>query len=174
MNNKNDLIGPLQDPWEKWILKKAIEEQRFRLQKERKSELFKHQEQLRSETEKKRDKKIEEVYSKWLVEKRRGLARKAGERERLECATRLEMEQKEKLMETKSREKFREWASSKEEADRLTASLNKRTEERDNQIRRVSRLRAAEAYELWLIEHPFKLIPNPSYVNPQAWDDNTD
>ena len=174
MSETSGVIGPIQDPWEKWVLKKAIEQQRIRLWKEGEIELLKHQEILRSETEKKRDKKNEEVYSKWLFENRRDSERRADEKERLQRDVRIETERKEKLKEAKSRDKFREWAASKDEADRLAASVSKLAEEDKYEIRRASRLRAAEAYELWLIEHPFKLIPKPSFVNPHAWDYNTD
>ena len=168
------MSDPINDPWEKWVLKKAIELQQIRCQREGEIKLFKQQEQLHSEAEKKRDKKNEEVYSKWLLEKRRKFERKAVERERLEYAACLETERREKLKEAKCRDKFRAWVSSKEETEKLASDDKKRAEETKDEIKRGARLKAAEAYELWLIEHPFKLFPKPSFVNPQAWDDNTD
>ena len=164
------MVNSIQDPWEKWVVKKAIEEQKVKLRKEKELESLKRQEQLRSENDRRVKKMSEEVYSKWLMDKKSAYMKNTADKMMSESAALAEIERKEENQEEMAEKSFREWTKAKKSEKQRADIMRQQQLERERENRQLARLKAAEAYEQWLIQHPHQILPTPYFINPQAWD----
>ncbi|KAI6646666.1 hypothetical protein LOD99_12787 [Oopsacas minuta] len=166
-------VSSIQDPWERWVLKKAIEKQSAKIQRDGELELLRHQEQLRSESDIRREERNKQSYSKWLLDKKRvSCIKKAADKEKSEKVALTEIKRKEKIMEERARRNFREWNTAKKRAEQQSAAITQQELDQDRQSKKLAKLKAAEAYEQWLIQHPPRILPKPPFINPQSWDNS--
>eukprot|EP00800_Vazella_pourtalesii_P002557 TRINITY_DN12457_c1_g1_i1.p1 TRINITY_DN12457_c1_g1~~TRINITY_DN12457_c1_g1_i1.p1 ORF type:complete len:170 (-),score=50.01 TRINITY_DN12457_c1_g1_i1:54-563(-) len=163
-------VNSIQDPWEKWVVQKAIGEHKARLRKEKELESLRRQEQLRSASDRRMKERNEEVYSKWLMDKKLAYMKRTADKMTSESAALADVERKQNIQEEKAEKNFREWTKAKKSEKERTDNMRQLQLERERENRQLARLKAAEAYEQWLIQHPHKILPTPSFINPQAWD----
>ena len=168
MNDMN--VNSIQDPWEKWVVKKAMEEQKAKLRKEKELESLRRQEQLRSESDREMKERNEEVYSKWLMDKKLAYTKRTSDKMTSESAALAEIERNEKFQDERAKKSFCEWIKAKKSEKQTADNMSQQQLKSERENRKLARLKAAEAYEQWLIQHPHKVLPTPSFINPQAWD----
>ena len=134
----------------------------------------KEQENLRLEKDRVKDQKNREVYARWMLEKKRLRGVEVAERQRRENERRIEREQKDRVVKERASENFRSWKMIKKEESEKHAQDRCQREKERMVSKKMDRLRAAEAYEQWLINHPFQILPQSAFVNPNPWIDNED
>ena len=114
--------------------------------------------------------RIEKMYSKWLMDKKLAYMKRTADKMTSESAALADVERKQNIQEEKAEKNFREWTKAKKSEKERTDNMRQLQLERERENRQLARLKAAEAYEQWLIQHPHKILPTPSFINPQAWD----